>query len=349
MIRRQLRIFILALLCIGLGCSLAHCMSFTVQPYLQQPAGTGMSILWVTSEAARGQIQVGRKADRLGKPIPAENVQPDICRVDLSRLKPGARYFYRVQSTTAAGETLSSDIRSFVTLNPRAKSTRAVFFNDLHSNLDAFKAVAGQCGNLDYSLAFFNGDCWQDPTKRETVLKVLSGYVEGIKPSTPLLFAHGNHEWRGPLSNQMWTLFAMPNLNGQSEWGNQHWYYSFTQGPVHFTILDCGEDDHKKMDLFQPYRQQEAEWLKQEVQSPEFRKAAFRVLVQHLPFYTRYNGVYNEEGEISAPTKELFEPILKDAGIDLAICAHTHRNQIFDPRDTANAGKFPYPLVIGGG
>jgi hypothetical protein len=114
-------------------------------------------------------------------------------------------------------------------------------------------------------------------------------------------------------------------------------------------VLDCGEDEVKKMDVFQPYRSEEAQWLKREVQSPEFRNAAFRVLVMHIPLYSCYKGEYNDYGRTSPPSKVFFEPILESAGIDIAISAHIHTAEIFDSRLGDNGSHFPYPVVIGGG
>ncbi len=327
----------------------AQCMVFRVSPYLQNPSDTAVTVMWVTDAASTGEILFGTTPGSLTKAMPASNVVPDIGKVRIDGLRPGTKYYYRVKATAADGQLLLSGIRSFTTLNPRAASVRAIFLNDIHNQLALYNQLAGVCKGFDHSLAFLNGDAWDYPNNRDDVLRCMSTYVGAIGYSVPLLFAHGNHEWRGSFSNQLWTMFDMPNLEAKAEWGKQKWYYALTQGPVRFIVLDCGEDEVKKMDVFQPYRMQEAEWLKQEVQSPEFKNAAFRVLVMHIPLYSHYGNEYNDYGRTSPPSRTIFEPILSSAGIDVDISAHVHSAEVFDPRVGDNSKHFPYPVVVGGG
>jgi hypothetical protein len=57
--------------------------------------------------------------------------------------------------------------------------------------------------------------------------------VELFASEVPVYFARGNHETRGPFSVCFPDYFPTPT--GKL-------YYSFRQGPVHFIVLDCGED-----------------------------------------------------------------------------------------------------------
>lgn len=338
--RRFSLILLLAIICMGLFAVSAQCLEFRVVPYLQNPSDNAVSIMWITNEPASGEVELGMQPAKLTGIAPALNVQPDICKARISGLKPGKRYYYRVKARSADGTILLSDVKHFNTLNPRVLSLKAVFYNDIHTQLPTYIKVAGLVSNFDYSLAIFNGDIWQDPNNRDTVINAMSTYVSHLRPSVPFVYVHGNHEWRGSFSNQMWTLFDLPNLNGQDEWGKQKWYYSFTQGPVHFVVLDGGEDEFKKMDVFQPYRQQQAEWLKQEIKSPEFVNAKFRVMVMHMPY-----PIWNS----SAPCRQIFEPIVNSAGFDLAVCAHIHCAKVFGPCSDQNKNAFPFPTVTGGG
>lgn len=337
-----------AVLCIASAISV-QCLEFRVTPYLQNPSENAATIMWITDQASTGQVLFGTTPGALTKIVSATNVTSDICKVRIGGLAPSTKYYYKIKAKAGDGGMLLSAIRSFTTLDSRAAAVHAVFLNDIHNQLPLYRQLAGVCSRFGYSLAFLNGDMWDYPGNRDDVLRCMSTYVGAMDPSAPLLFAHGNHEWRGSFSDQLWTLFDMPNLSGKDDWGKQRWYYSLTQGPVHFVVLDCGEDVVKKMDVFQPYRNEEAEWLKREVQSPEFRNAAFRVLVMHIPLYSHYGNEYNDYGRTSPPSRKILEPILKSAGIDMAISAHIHSTQVFDPRVGDNGSHFPYPLVIGGG
>ncbi len=328
-----------ALICMGLNISSVQGMSFAVQPYTQNPAETGMTIMWVTNEPSRGHVEVGRTPKKLARFVAANNIKPDICKVRVCNLQPGTKYYYRVRAKSADGTPIESEVGTFTTLDSRADTVRAIVFNDLHMQWDAFPSVVEKCRDFDYSLAFFNGDIWYEPSlsERSYVLETLSIYNKGLKPGVLPVYVRGNHEWRGGFSQEWWTLFDLPNLKGRDPWGEQRWYFSFTQGPVHFTVLDCGEDFDKKMEVFQPYREKEAEWLKQEVASPEFKSATFRVLVMHIPLY--------DDIEWSTHCRKLFEPILNSAKVDMAICGHIHTYNVFDPKKGCG---YPYPVVVGG-
>jgi hypothetical protein len=122
------------------------------------------------------------------------------------------------------------------------------------------------------------------------------------------------------------------------------YYFALTQGPVRFVCLDCGEDAEKRLDVFQPCREEELKWIKQEVASDGFKQATYRVLVMHIP-------LYNENADISPPCHRLWSPTLDKAGFDLCIAGHDHTPRLLPP-DTGSADRGrgnPYPVLIGGG
>jgi len=89
---------------------------------------------------------------------------------------------------------------------------------------------------------------------------------------------------------------------------------------------------------FDPYREAQAKWLKQDVQSEGFKRATFRVALFHIPPY----GERHRHGEDHLT--DLWGPVFNEAGIDLMLCGHRHRFSRHDPE----TGKNTYPLVITG-
>ena len=90
----------------------------------------------------------------------------------------------------------------------------------------------------------------------------------------------GNHETRG---------FVARDLKNYFDYKDDRFYYSFDNGPVHFVVLDCGEDkpDNNRyyygLADYDSYRLEELEWLKKEVKSDAFRNAKHRIVIVHMP------------------------------------------------------------------
>ncbi|MHC5055272.1 MAG: purple acid phosphatase family protein [Planctomycetota bacterium] len=257
-------------------------------PYLQNPSGAGMTVMWVTTAPGTGSLEYGT-TKRLGSEARASNTAPDICMVRLDGLRPGRRYYYRVTAVSADGDEARSEFLSFKVFSPRKSVVSAVIFNDIHSRRETFRALAARVEGSDRDLVFLNGDCWQDPRREQRDTKVLGDlatYAEGAGAgSRPMVLARGNHEYRGSYSPRMAELFDAPMLDRDRKIGEQKWYFAFTQGPVRFVVLDCGEDFEKRIEVFQPCRKVQGEWLEDEVASDAFRNAPFRVLVMHMPIY----------------------------------------------------------------
>ena len=140
----------------------------------------------------------------------------------------------------------------------------------------------------------------------------------------------GNHDTRGALARRLGNFF--PEREGR-------FYYSFDHGPVHFIILDSGEDKTDDSPVyagladFDHYRSEQADWLKREIQSPAFQKAGFRVVLVHMPLFGDGHGV--EENS------RLWGPILNEAGIDAVLAGHYHRLFQAEPA----AGRNDYPVL----
>jgi len=122
------------------------------------------------------------------------------------------------------------------------------------------------------------------------------------------------------------------------------YYYSFDHGPVHFIVMDGGEDKddthwaYSGLADFDRYRDEQKAWLEKEIQRDAFKKAVFRVVLVHMPHRQSedWHGVtdlYNK-----------WRPLFNQGKIDLMICGHTHRHAVVEPKK----GIHDYPVVIGG-
>src|SRR5262249_48062795 len=102
--------------------------TFRVQPYLQLPTPSGMTIMWETNRRLPSRVEygttpaVGQVAEVAGAEVLHE--------VRLQGLLPGTAYFYRVRS----GE-VTSDVYQFRTAPPPGtKHWRLALYGDSRSN-----------------------------------------------------------------------------------------------------------------------------------------------------------------------------------------------------------------------
>ena len=318
--------------------------------YLQNPATDGMTIMWLTSVHCHSWVEYGtdslnmQRAQTWEEGIAMANNK--VNRIRLTGLQPGTRYYYRICSREITlyqaykkefGETATSEITSFTTLDNRKTDFTAVIFNDLHDMYPLFDKLLEQVKKIPYDIVFFNGDCIADSQTEEKALNSISHYSRGIGGERiPSVFLRGNHETRGAYSPFLW------NLLGKT--GGEHSYGAFNIGDTRFVVLDCGEDkpdDHREysgLNDFTQLRKDQTEFLKKEVASKAFKSASKRVLIHHIPIYGMREGAY-------LPSRDEWGGILAKAPFNISLNAHTHRfNHLPKGTDGNN-----FPVVVGGG
>lgn len=319
-------------------------------PYLQNPSSDEMTVMWLTNVPCRSWIEVGTDStnmQRVRSFVEGEAMANNtINRILIDDLKPGTKYYYRAVSQEITlykpyykefGDTVKSPIHSFTTWDNNSTDFTAVIFNDIHDNYNLFDKLYNQVKDINYDVVFFNGDCIADVQTEENAVRSISHYCQKVNGSNiPTIFIRGNHETRGAYSMFLWNLLAKK--------GGNHSYGSFNLGDTRFVLLDCGEDkpdDHKEysdMNDFTHYRMDQADFLKKEIASKEFKKAKKKVLIHHIPIYGKNMGNY-------APCKDLWEPTLSKMKFNISLNAHNHRFEYIPTGDFKNT----YPVVIGGG
>jgi UDP-2,3-diacylglucosamine pyrophosphatase LpxH len=167
---------------------------------------------------------------------------------------------------------------------------------------------------------------------------VVAPCVRAFAKTIPFLYIRGNHEARGYFARMLMDYFPTDS---------QRFYYSFDHGPVHFILLDCGEDksdsskEYSGLVDFDRYRDQETEWLKADLRSDTSRKARFRIVFVHMP-PTLYAS-NQEQRHGTEYVKNKWAPLLNAGKIDVMISGHTHRYAIVKPKE----GEWNFPIVVG--
>jgi predicted phosphodiesterase len=320
-------------------------------PYLQNPGADSMTVMWMTSVPGYGYVEygetqsLGRKADGYADGlVQANNL---LHRIPLTSLKPRAKYFYRVcfkptpvfrSHHIEFGPEISSEVHSFTTRDPAAKSVRFAMYNDIHDNVAMWKTLHGFVAKEKLDFHFLNGDITNRmQEEREMVELFLDPCTEMFARETPFLYARGNHETRGGYSREMKKYLALPN---------DSYHYAFTHGPVRFVVLDSGEDkedshkDYFGLNAFDAYRSMQTEFLRHEIQSDAWKNARWRIALFHIPSFR------GKEAYTMAQLRKTWHPLLNDGKADLFLAGHTHRYAVI-PADPAAGHN--YPVVIGGG
>lgn len=319
------------------------------RPYLQNPANNEMTVMWLTNVPCRSWVEYGTDTLNMKRArtfIEGEMVANNkINKIVLKDLLPGTRYYYRAVSQEIKryssyrkefGDTIRTPIASFSTWDKSKTDFRVLVYNDIHSNLDLFRTLHGFAGKKDYDLVIFNGDCFDDLEVETDITSRLIAYSDTYgSERVPSLFIRGNHETRGAYSLLLWDY--LERMNGRS-------YGAFSIGDARFVFLDCGEDKpdetpvYYDMNDFTQHRKDQADFLKKEIASGDFREAAKRILIHHIPIYGKAVSKFN-------PCGDLWKPYLSHVNFDVSLNGHLHRYQFLEKGEDNNN----FPVVIGGG
>jgi UDP-2,3-diacylglucosamine pyrophosphatase LpxH len=323
-------------------------LKVTHGPYIQNPGENSITIIWTTNRPAVPSVVLTGPDDE--KRI-IRNSHDGIIdgggtlhKVRIDGLKPGVTYKYSISSVQILkyqayriyyGDTLTRKAEIFTTPLPNAEKVNFLVINDIHENSMKMGSYLRNAGLKEKSFCFFNGDMvdfLQEPGQ------LFNGFIDTatyyFASGKPFYYIRGNHETRGYMARELKEYF---------DFRNDRFYYSFDEGPVHFIVLDCGEDKpddnryYYGLADYDSYRKSELEWLKEEVKSNSFKNAKFRIVMVHMPIIRQEN-----QGWGMKFLSDNFGPVLDKAGIDLMISAHTHRTTFYE-KDKSG---FKYPVMV---
>ncbi len=320
---------------------------FRTKPYLQNPVGNGITVMWETTVPAYCWVEYGTDTTQLKRARTIVDGQV-VCnnklhKIRVNDLQPGQKYYYRVCSQEMLlyqaykkvfGNTAQSSFSEFTLPEMDADSFTAVVFNDLHQHTKTFRALCKQIQNVDYDFVVFNGDCVDDPVDHEQATTFISELTEGVRGDRiPTFFMRGNHEIRNAYSI---------GLRDHYDYVGDKTYGSFNWGDTRIVMLDCGEDKldshwvYYGLNDFTQLRNEQVDFLKKELSAKEFKKAKKRVLIHHIPLYG------NDGVNLCA---DLWTKLLEKAPFNVSLNAHTHKYAYHPKGELGNN----YPVVIGGG
>jgi phosphodiesterase/alkaline phosphatase D-like protein len=334
---------------------IAQDIKITHGPYLQKAGEHEVTVVWTTDREAVSWVELAPAGDEsfYAKERPQYYQTQDgnrtvgkLHKVTVSGLERGTEYRYRIFSRAVMvdqllyGRVASSRVYGkkpmrFTTLDSRKSGTSFMVLNDIHGKTDVLNALSGKIKFGETDLVIFNGDMADYMNEEQQFFSsFMDESVKLFASEIPVFYARGNHETRG-LLNWSFSSYFPTNNNGKL-------YYAFRQGPVHFIVLDSGEDkpdsdiEYHGLAQFDAYRTEQQQWLKNELQSESYRTAPYRVIIMHIP------PKDSDEWHGTAEVREKFLPLLNKAGVTVMFCGHTHSYQYVEP----DAGLHDFPILI---
>ena len=256
---------------------------FRMKPYLQNPVGNGITVMWETTVPAYCWVEYGTDTTQLKRARTIVDGQV-VCnnylhKIRIDGLQPGQKYYYRVCSQEILlyqaykkvfGNTAQSAFSEFTLPATDTDSFTAVVFNDLHQHTQTFRALCQQIKNVNYDFVVFNGDCVDDPVDHNQATSFISELTEGVcGDRIPTFFMRGNHEIRDAYSI---------GLRDHYDYVGDRTYGSFNWGDTRIVMLDCGEDkpdDHwvyYGLNDFTQLRNEQVDFLKRSWLPKDARK-----------------------------------------------------------------------------
>lgn len=327
-------------------------------PYIQACSDTEFTVVWQTDSDALSWVEIAPNdgthfyntaRKQYFQTIHGRRPIGRWHKVTVDGLEPNTIYRYRVLHkgiTTNQGnkrvrytESKGSNVYrrqpySVRTLGSGEETTRFAIGNDFHDKPELLTQLFSKdiITPAAYDFVLYNGDMVSSFESEERLVNsVITPSVAQFATEVPLFFSRGNHETRGAEATTYSDYF--PTTTGAP-------YYTFSDGPALFIVLDGGEDkpdsDIEYHDLvrYDTYREKEAKWLKSVVESEQFKAATVKIVIIHIP--PKSSG-WHGEAEIA----RLFVPILNTAGIDAMFCGHIHKHRFSEANDPTYGCNFP--------
>ncbi|TDQ73467.1 metallophosphoesterase family protein [Sphingobacterium yanglingense] len=321
-------------------------------PYLQEVTQQGATVVFQTSLPSYSYIEL-RKENSGQTKIHYEHkhglkqANTDFFAVRADRLEPATRYQYRIVSKEMVsfqpykvtfGDSISTPWYTFKTIDPKSKGGSIFIISDTHSDAKKLDRMLDFCDYKTCDAFFYVGDMmnYMSLGGEHPFSSFIDVSVNKFATSIPFELVRGNHETRGDMARIFPRFFPK---------SNDKIYGSYLMGDIMVVMLDSGEDKADNHPVYagitdyDNYRTEQAEWLKALVNSKEYKKAKYRIVLTHFPMVVgeKWRQEGNWTGWYDAVDK--FLPILNKANVDLVVSGHTHQFQYHEAGQANN--KFP--------
>ncbi len=322
-------------------------------PYLQELSEDGVTVVFENNIKPFSWVELKKKGtaavskyydDRDGQhQIYSEVVAPRVAAplqnftIRVDGLSSDTEYEYRVCTqlvnwvkpySASVGDVYEGDWHTFRTLNPNATEHHLVVVSDMHCRPDILESMLNTLGYQTADHIIYAGDMMdnmqitankvKDP--EEPYASFINKSVELFAQTKDFCMVRGDHETKGDISRFFRKYF--PHQSDKL-------YNAYRWGDLMVVLLDGGEAEADgdptarvtNLGAFNQYREEEARWFSELMQTDEFRSAKYRIVVSHLPIPND-----REDAEDAGTTHfaKVMLPLLNQADIDLLVCGHRH-------------------------
>lgn len=304
-------------------------------PYLLNPTQNGITVCFLAAAKSTAKVLYWKK----GSDGPKQTAKGQkyglvpVGRMHSIRLKnliPGTTYNYKVISRRVIkvrpywpemGKWTKEPTYSFTTFdNSKTNSVTFSVVTDTHEHVNWIRNYMDIINWDKTDFLVDLGDIVNYvQNRRQLFSNALTPLTKPLAHSKPLVYARGNHENRGPFARRLFKY--LPPLH------EGRYYYAGNDGPLHFIVLDTGEDKpdttnvYAGLNNFKEYRSIEYQWFKKHVKtSKPLKKAPFRIIFMHQPGWGFTGGENKKWTELA-----------NKANIDLILAGHWHRFGWFKP------------------
>ena len=322
-------------------------------PYLQELSEDGVTVVFENNIKPFSWVELKKKGttvvtkyydDRDGQhQIYSEVVAPRVAAplqnftIRVDGLASDTEYEYRVCTqlvnwvkpySASVGDIYEGDWHTFRTLNPNATEHHLVVVSDMHCRPDTLESMLNTLGYQTADHIIYAGDMMdnmqitankvKDP--EEPYASFINKSVELFAQTQDFCMVRGDHETKGDISRFFRKYF--PHQSDKL-------YNAYRWGDLMVVLLDGGEAEADgdptarvtNLGAFNQYREEEALWFSELMQTDEFRSAKYRIVVSHMPVPND-----REDAEDAGTTHfaKVMLPLLNQANIDLLVCGHRH-------------------------
>ena len=306
-------------------------------PYISSLSETGATIVWMTDTPCHAKVVFGAKGGAVERE--ADNAEHGLLPigtrhvVHLTGLEPGREYAYKAVATRVVkmkaywpekGLAAESPERTFTTFD-RAKP--AIAFSaiaDTHEDPARVKDLIGAVDWTGSDFVVHLGDAFHGLESEDQLFGRWLGPAERAAAGGKLLmFVRGNHEMRGTFARELLKYVPVPE---------GRYFYARDHGPVHFIVLDTGEDKADETNVYaelnkvEAYREEEFGWFERHLATEKrVEEAPFRIILLHQPNW----GWTRERGD-------RWTELANKGKVDLVIGGHYHRLRAYEPGSQGN-------------
>lgn len=227
-----------------------------------------------------------------------------------------------------------------------SKPVRAYMLADTHSRVEEPTRAVRQFGEVD--LLILAGDVPAESKTPEDIRAIYDLTSNAAHGEIPVIFARGNHDYRGRLATELPKYIGTRNGNT---------WFTFRIGNLWGIALDCGEDkndDHIEygglVDCHN-MRLEETQFLKDVIARADEEYLApgvtTRIAISHLPFMSKRVECDSDEFNIEKEIFTEWTQLLNEMQLDMMLSGHMHNMYVTRPGEEDMRMPANFPVVVG--